>query len=750
MLSLRLRRLAASRMGGLVSLLALMVLAASALAADPVAYVLSDVRVLYLADEADAIDWPTLYYLNDEHGCRVDVVLAHERSSFRATAAAVPDRDVYLHHFYLPPGDDNAVDSAMALLFAERRPDIVLFEAARGEGGYNVLRERILASEPSVDRRFNMLKIYEQVADPAVTSDTAETVSVNARELAVRHADRIESEVPRLLDRMRVSAATEPHLVRYQLLRSRVGGRLPEIVFLSGVPQNRLSAIIEESVGEGPKKTTLLRHSRQFLSALNSALALEGRERVAAIIEGYRALNDLMTASAGNPVFDAQVDLRAYISDLLAQTEELALQAAGVHWDGAITLRDSPDGPRLKFRATLAADGPREVRFGDVQFHPYWDTATVSLDTATRVIAPHQAFVREYLVEVGTQYLEASREDSLIFTAEIEFGAIPLTVRSAIPVGEKVELDVQFEPDFAFVPPVADLDVDRVVTPMNLRVVIEKPRDFAGMVNLHLETPRGLFAGAYQQEISLDKGSLRETVRIPFSISKLFELGLQHQVITLAYRGNTVATDTALVRIASCHVNDKIQVAFLPDTTGRLEDVLNMTDAAFRPLTDRGLVTAPLEAYDVIMVGSGAFRNYPSFPTMKDRFEDFIRNGGSLVIMGQPLDWPQDVLPVRFVPDIELVDKNQISNRIPDANILSRPYPIVETTLFSSFYKKRDVAAAVVAPAERVYVTPSGATLLSVSRLGEGQIIYCGLPLLDMIGRLDIDAIHLLANILNY
>jgi hypothetical protein len=152
----------------------------------------------------------------------------------------------------------------------------------------------------------------------------------------------------------------------------------------------------------------------------------------------------------------------------------------------------------------------------------------------------------------------------------------------------------------------------------------------------------------------------------------------------------------------------------------------------------------------VIVVGSGAFRQYPSFPQLKDRFEDYIRNGGSLVIFGQPGDWPDNVLPVSFSPAIELVDRGAITNRIPNANILSRPYEIVEANLLSSFFRDRDVAAAVISPAERVFVTPSGATLLSVSRLGEGQIIYCGLPLLEMIGRLDIDAIHLFANILNY
>ncbi|MHC4501282.1 MAG: hypothetical protein ACYS21_19480, partial [Planctomycetota bacterium] len=61
-----------------------------------------------------------------------------------------------------------------------------------------------------------------------------------------------------------------------------------------------------------------------------------------------------------------------------------------------------------------------------------------------------------------------------------------------------------------------------------------------------------------------------------------------------------------------------------------------------------------------------------------------------------------------------------------------------------------EVGTAVLAPAEKVFVTPTGAVLLSVSRLGEGQVIFCGLPLIEMISRLELEAIHLFANILNY
>src|SRR5690606_36349359 len=141
-------------------------------------------------------------------------------------------------------------------------------------------------------------------------------------------------------------------------------------------------------------------------------------------------------------------------------------------------------------------------------------------------------------------------------------------------------------------------------------------------------------------------------------------------------------------------------------------------------LTDRALWTGDLDAFDVIVIGSGAFRSYPSLEAASGRLDDYIRVGGSLVILGQPFDWPKAVLPMTLTPSLELVTSAGITNRIPGANVLSGPYRIDEAELLAALGTGRAVAAAVIAPAERVLTTPSGATVLSVSRLGQGQMIY--------------------------
>ena len=114
-----------------------------------------------------------------------------------------------------------------------------------------------------------------------------------------------------------------------------------------------------------------------------------------------------------------------------------------------------------------------------------------------------------------------------------------------------------------------------------------------------------------------------------------------------------------------------------------------------------------MKNYDVIVIGSGAYREYPALLNARDRIEDYLRNGGSLVIMGQPSDWPEGILPVSFLPGSEPIKKAQITNRIPQARVLGGPYTIKTDDLLSFFRSTREVSAAVVAPSERVFTTPT-------------------------------------------
>lgn len=725
-------------------------LSASATGSDLIEYSLCDVRVLYVFDDAETIDWPTLYYLNDNFGCRIDLLSVKPRAVFGRSAREVEGKEIFLHESYLPENDPAWIDSLITDLFQERRPDIVLLDGSRQNMLFSAVREYIINLGPASSRLFNILKIYERASAPEDATGGVSQVVLNSNELLTRYRERMGNEIPTLLPGYGPQSLKAERLVRYRLLKNSIEQQTTHADFLSGISPIRLADFFAKLLEESPKRQTLLRQAKEYISNLRASQQAIGKTKVDFVVDGYRELLYLTEHTSFGSALDSFEDFRSYVNNLLTRAEKAALKAVGLTWEGKIILRDSPHGPKLKFLASLFADGPKEMELSAVRFHPYWDTSAIVLDSVPKRVMPHQAYLREFLIDVDRSYLEAERPESLLFTAEIVYGKVPLVVSRSLPIWEAPDLQVKFAPDYYFVQPFAQLEVDRVVSSMNLRVIITKPRYYSGTVRLNLETPRGLFAGAYRQEIQLDKGSTHETVRIPFSISNLFELGIQRLTAALSVNEKAVAADTGRVRIASCHIADTIKVGFMPDSSGMLEDVLRMTDASFRPLTDRTLMTADLDAYNVIIVGSGSFRHRPSLRKVKDRLQDYLRYGGSIVVMGQPDDWPEGVLPVSLVPMVELVDRTEIATSIPEARILSKPYDISENNLLASFHKKRKVTSAVVLPAEKVYICPSGSALLSISRLGEGQIIYCGFPLLEMISRLEIDAIHLFANILNY
>lgn len=716
---------------------------------ESIKYGLCDVRVLYVFDDVDEIDWPMLYYINDTYGARVDLLTVRPRTTFRKTISEIKGCELYLQRYFLPD-DSTALDSLMIDLYSGQRPDVVIYANSQLSPLATALKSRLATSNKIRSSFFTATKTYVLDQSESDEIDLRKTVTFNGRELLTRYRRRMDLEIPMLVPQFSSRDVKAGRLQRYRLIESTGIGNDPEASFLSGIEGFRLTEVIRQVFPSGPMRDTYLRLAKDYVSNLNASRFSVGVLQVDYIVRAYKAISELCQPPAiiGESYFTPEYEV--YIGELSRISREIALDAVGVKWEGDIILKDSPRGPCLKFRIAISADGPRDITLSAISFHSYWDTTVVLLDATEHTILPHQSYLQEFVVDIDREYLESKGSDSLLFTAEINYGALPLQVSNSMTVWKAPEIDISFEPDFSFVPPVAGLKIDRVVEPAFSNVVITKPVDFSGLVNISLITPHGMFAGAYRQELQLDKGTRREQVRIPYSVSNLFELGIQYQTVSLLVDGHVVAADTARVRVASCRVADTIKIGFLPDTTGALEDILHMTNAGFEPLTNRTLTTGSLEAYDVLVIGSGSFIHYSSLRKIKDRLEDYVRLGGSIVVLAQPESWPDGMLPIAIVPGMESISSEELINKMPNARILRTPYKITEKGLLSSFYKKKDVYPFDVAPAEKVYETSSGGALLSVSRLGEGQIICCGFPLLDMVSQLNIEAIHLLANILNY
>ena len=714
--------------------------------ADLVKYAVSDLQVLYVYEDDAEIDWPTIYYLNENFGCRVDLLKLIERTEFELTTTSIDKKQIFNHVASMSGVEDSDMHTLTEALFHSRMPDIVIFDEQSRNSLYTVFRNKINTTVPSANNLFNIMKIFSRYSDNDKVAKNS-TVILNSNELYNRYKDRIEYEVPFLFPNFSRYEKNYSHLTKFSLLKNYISARGSSENFTSGFSSFRLISIIDSLFQDGPMKKTILKQASKFSSYLQASEISQGKRKVDFVVDGYR---ELLYIRQHKKAFEQYPQYESYINELFTRAENAALDLVGINWHGNITLRETPHGPALKFKASISVDGPKEVTINNFKFHPYYDSSAVILGETPLTILPHQSFMKEFLIDIDRSYLDGKISDSLQFSVEIDYGKIPLLFTSSIPIWEAPDLHVKLEPDFYFVKPFPKVDVDKIVSSLNLKVVITKPYNYSGMATINFKTPRGMFAGAYVKEIQLDKSSLTETITIPFTISNLFELGTQFETVELLVNNQVVAADTGKIRIASCEISESRTVGFLPDESGLLEDVLTMTDASFRPLTDRTLVKGDLDAYNVIIIGSNSYKKYQSFTMLKDRFEQYVRQGGSLVILPQDENWPSSAIPISFSPTVEVVDKEGITNRITEARILSKPYAISDKNLLSMFYKKQVVQSAVIAPAERVFVTNSGASLLSVSRIGEGQIIFCGFPLLEMVSDLDIEAIHLFANLLNY
>ncbi|MDZ4723767.1 MAG: hypothetical protein SGI97_07680 [candidate division Zixibacteria bacterium] len=714
--------------------------------ADAIRYALSDIRVLYVYDQPADIDWPVLYYLNEEYGATIYLVRVGSGQNSGVSTSKIPDKEIF-HHTYTINENVSAAasyDSLLSSIFRPRPPDIVLFSVNTNAPIIQAIRTKT----ERVNTIFSTSKIYEQLD----VSDSIKPagIVINLAEFELRYRERMISEIPQLKLADDAAGVENRRTSRYQFMES--GNQIlpsgPD--FLSGMSTFRLVSLLDTLLKDDGVKEVAIRQARNYISLMSHADKAAGLTRVTSSVKGYKELLALQEQILTDAKISKHQEFIGYLSSLVAKAERAVQAEVGLSYSGEIVLRDSPDGPVVKLISALSVTGPTEVELSTIRFHPYWDSSIVVLDSVPRTVTPHQTFVREYLVDIDPSRLQSSMPESLKFSAELVYLQIPLTVFSTRPLFVTPELSIQFVPSFSFVDPVARINVDKVVSPLHWRVMLTKPPKFSGRVKLTLETPTGLFAGAYKQDIMLEKGSVYESIDIPFSVSNLFALGIQQGVITLTADNRNVSTDTGLIRIAECAINPTRKIAFLPDSLGLLEDILRMTDAGFQPLTDRGLLTADLDAYSVIAIGSGAIRDYPSLELVSDRITDFVHAGGTLLIFGQSEELPRGLLPFSFAPSPERPSSANIRNRLPEAALLTKPNMIVDKILYSGFSGKTLMSAARLSPAEVIYATESGAALLAVSRLGNGQVIYCGLPLLEMISQLNIEAIHLLSNILNY
>ncbi len=327
---------------------ALIVLAASASAAGLIDQALNDLQVLYLFDDPQTIDWPTLYYINEASACDVGLLSIAPGSGFAYSIRDIPGKAITLYQYNLASDNPALLDSVLAVQFRSRRPDVVIVGAVEPNSLTGQLAARIqnLAEQPG--SIYTIRKIYRDLAGKTSAAPTGRVVTISRSEMYARYKERMEAEIPQLYRWLQVEPSSEVVLMRYEMVAQKglKGDSGPD--FLSGLDPLRLLPLLDSVLANGAIKQSFVSRARMFVTFFDGARRTVGAKRVENAMAGHKALLALLDQIQTEPVLNGIADLRPYLETLAAKAQKAVLNEIGMSWEGNILLRDSPAGPPIE------------------------------------------------------------------------------------------------------------------------------------------------------------------------------------------------------------------------------------------------------------------------------------------------------------------------------------------------------------------------------------------------------------------
>ena len=699
----------------------------------------TDVEVLYLYDEPAYIDWPLIYHLAVEEACRVNLVTLNSGPEFGYQIIRSDEYNIISYQFYIPDISGYFLDSVLTGINNWRFPDIVVL--ADNLHNHSTLEfERFLINKSyDASRIFNIGKILRGV------SGGEGDIFVNNSLYLSEHYDKLSelaSEFSSTLDEIN----REQIYSAYSLVKDNTGGNKRPSILL-GIDKNRLSRLTEKYIENSMVAASMNAAIDEYLNNISSATNLRGVEKINGLFDALESLYRLRQEYYADVTSDSSTVIVKYISSLLNSVSSKIFELAGIGFEFRSMLRDTPQGARLKLIAEINNNGPLKIMAGKISLIPDWTKNVIELPLKQKDISPFSQLVREFTIDAEIESLVSLQPDSMLIIGTIIYRGRNIEYRTFADAYVETPLKLTLVPNFSIIQPVSQEKLVRLVEPVSLKAKITKPSFKSSEAKLQIIAPPGMMIGAYKETISMPVGTRSLEVSIPLVATKKLTAGKKPLIINLIEDKYIIASDTAYIARADTDFNDKAKIALLSGTDGLLEDIFVNTGANYRTISNRYLEIRELDQFDIIALGTGCYKHYPALATVQGKLKKFMEHGGTVLVFGQPRNWPADLLPVSILTTENLLPGNQLT-------VVEGTHPVFNKTRASRFLEavnsRYKSYPALVSPSEPIVLLDDKVSMLTESKFKKGKLIYCGLPLLKMFQNLDFVAITFFTGLINY
>ncbi len=766
---------------------------------------LTDTRVVYVFDQGDQIDWALIYYLACENGCQVDLAtvksgpvykrlfLESDRHNITLSRFFLPEilynyldsaarqlykkdhpdtsiehldsaaRELYseylpdssveylislareLYGEHLPEMSMNYFDSVAADLFGDYLPDIIIFSSNFKDRDTQAFDNYLLDIEFDTTGIFKIQKYFRRVDQGGEKS-----VYLNTEQYFQDHSKEITEMAAAVAETPPLPGSLRTYSI-YDLIKDRTTTSSGTPDFLAGIERLKFDQITQKYIKTASGRKAYETYRDQYVSYLEAAEHQGGLNKIESLISALGEMQKIrQTYYYQIGRLDSLAPMARYIEKSLGSLSSAIFQEADIDYRANIEIRDTPEGKRLKFKSEVNNNGFLDIEAGWLEFNPPGADTNKIIDSSWTEIKPNNSLVRQYTVDIDPKRLETINAREMRFIGRVKYGGEEVSFTYTANAYEESPLSVEFVPDFLMIKPFGKLNIDRLVEAADLKVIIRKPADFVGKFGVKIITPPGVMAGAYREEIDLQNGQRAIEMGIPLVMTYSAGTEKKQIEIDLIKNGKVLASDRANIRQAEFSIPENLNIALFPDYNGLLEDILIETGARYRPISERFLVAGDFSYYDAIFFGTRCYQKYNSLEIIRDKIKDFMEFGGTVVVFGQPDEWRDDLLPVSIISTTVNLSADSLLALDKNNQIFKTKFNITPEKLMSRINAGYVSYPAVVFPGEKIIKSSSNTTVLSQTKLGKGRLIYCGLPLLEMIRDLDIDAIKLFSNLVHY